>query len=132
MDSIHCKRGTVRIWVIFTSVVVAALAGVAAAQSNAAGKWDGTATPSTGGAPTSWAMTLEQDGAEVTGSYADTFGGAGKITGTVSGDQAELLLTLGDGAEFTAEFVVEGDEWTTCTYAGATVGSGTCSATRAE
>ena len=122
-----------RILVIFTSVVVvAALAEVAAAQSPFAGKWDGTAAPSTGGAPTSWTMTLEQDGAEVTGSYADTFGGAGKITGTVSGDQAELLLTFGDGTEFTAEFVVEGDEWTTCTYAGATVGSGTCSATRAE
>ena len=119
--------------VIFTSVVVvAALSGVTAAQSNVAGKWDGTATPSTGGAPTSWTMTLDQDGAEVTGSYTDTFGGVGKIAGTVAGGQAEFLLTLADGTAFTAEFVVEGDEWTTCTYAGATVGSGTCSATRAE
>ena len=119
--------------VIFASVVVvAALSGVTAAQSNVAGKWDGTATPRTVGAPTSWTMTLDQDGAEVTGSYTDTFGGVGKIAGTVAGGQAEFLLTLADGTAFTAEFVVEGDEWTTCTYAGATVGSGTCSATRAE
>jgi hypothetical protein len=123
----------VRNLVIFASVVVvAALSGVTAAQSNVAGKWDGTATPSTVGAPTSWTMTLDQDGAEVTGSYTDTFGGVGKIAGTVAGGQAEFLLTLADGTAFTAEFVVEGDEWTTCTYAGATVGSGTCSATRAE
>ena len=119
--------------VIFTWMVfVAVLSGGVSAQSSVAGKWDGTATPDAGGAPTSWTMTLEQDGAKVTGSYSDTFGGTGTIAGAISGDQAEFVLTLGDGIEFTAEFVVEGDEWKTCTYAGATVDSGTCSATRAE
>ena len=116
--------------IVALGILTTALMGVAAAQSNIAGKWTGTATPSAGGPPNSWTMTLEQDGAQVTGSYADAAGGAGKVAGTVSGGQVEFSLQLTDGQEFTAKFVVNDDEWTMCTYGGAS-GGGTCAATRA-
>ena len=67
---------------------------------------------------------------QVAGSYADAAGGTGKVAGTVSGSQVEFSLQLTDGQEFTAKFVVDDDEWTMCTYGGASE-SGTCAAIRA-
>ncbi len=114
-------------------MVVAALVGVAAAQSNIAGTWEGEATPSAGGAPNTWTQTLEQDGIQVTGSYVDAAGANAQVTGTLSGNQARLVLQFEDFA-VTANFVVDDDQWTMCTYNSSVDYEirGTCSGTRAQ
>lgn len=118
--------------VALLGIVLAALVGVAATQSNVAGTWEGEATPSAGGAPNSWTMTLEQDGTQVTGSYVDAAGTNAQVTGTVSENQAELAIQFGEFAA-TANFVVDDNQWTMCTYSLAPQGEGgTCSATRAQ
>ncbi len=121
-----------RYFVPLLGIVVAALVGVAAAQSSIAGTWEGEATPSAGGAPNTWTMTLEQDGTQVTGSYVDAVGTNAQITGSVSENQAEFVMQF-EGFEVTASFVVDDDQWTMCTYSlGAQGEGGTCSATRAQ
>ena len=119
-------------FVALLGIVVAALVGVTAAQSTLAGIWEGEATPSAGGAPNAWTMTLEQDGTQVTGSYVDAAGTNAQVTGTVSENQAEFVMQF-DEFEVTASFVVDDDQWTMCTYSlGAQGEGGTCSATRAQ
>ncbi len=119
-------------FVALLGIVVAALVGVAAAQSNVAGTWEGEATPSAGGAPNSWTVTLEQDGTQVTGSYVDAAGTNAQVTGTVSENQAEFVMQF-DGFAVTASFVVDDDQWTMCTYSLGPQGEGgTCSAARAQ
>ena len=121
-----------RYFVPLLGIAVAALVGVAAAQSSIAGTWEGEATPSAGGAPNTWTMTLEQDGAQVTGSYVDAVGANAQITGTVSENQAEFVMQF-EGFEVTASFVVDNDQWAMCTYSLGPQGEGgTCSATRAQ
>ncbi len=121
-----------RYFVPLLGIVVAALVGVAAAQSSIAGTWEGEATPSAGGAPNTWTMTLEQDGTQVTGSYVDAVGTNAQITGSVSENQAEFVMQF-EGFEVTASFVVDDDQWTMCTYSLGPQGEGgTCSATRAQ
>ncbi len=119
-------------FVALLGIVVAALVGVAAAQSNVAGTWEGESTPSAGGAPNSWTVTLEQDGTQVTGSYVDAAGTNAQVTGTVSENQAEFVMQF-DGFAVTASFVVDDDQWTMCTYSLGPQGEGgTCSAARAQ
>ena len=119
-------------FVAVLGMVVAALVGVAAAQSSIAGTWEGEATPSAGGAPNTWTMTLEQDGTQVTGSYVDAVGTNAQITGSVSENQAEFVMQC-EGFEVTASFVGDDDQWTMCTYSLGPQGEGgTCSATRAQ
>ena len=121
-----------RYFVPLLGIAVAALVGVAAAQSSIAGTWEGEATPSAGGAPNTWTMTLEQDGTQVTGSYVDAVGTNAQITGSVSENQAEFVMQF-EGFEVTASFVVDDDQWTMCTYSlGGQGEGGTCSATRAQ
>jgi len=112
-------------------IVATAIVGMTAAQSSLAGTWKGTATPNGGGAPISWTTTLEQDGTEITGSYVDAAGTTAQLTGTVSDNQVEFSMPFANDAEVKVTFVVDGDEWTMCTY---TLGDqeGTCSGTRAE
>tara|TARA_Y100000588_G_C14095726_1_gene856503 strand:- start:322 stop:666 length:345 start_codon:yes stop_codon:yes gene_type:complete len=114
-------------------MMVAALVGIAAAQSNIAGTWEGEATPSAGGTPNTWTQTLEQDGIQVTGSYVDAVGANAQVTGTLSGNQARLVLQF-EGFAVTANFIVDGDEWTMCTYSSSVNDEiqGTCSGTRAQ
>ena len=114
-------------------MVVAALVSIAAAQSNIAGTWEGEATPSAGGAPNTWTQTLEQDGIQVTGSYVDAVGANAQVTGTLSGNQARLVLQF-EGFAVTANFVVDGNQWTMCTYSSSVNDEiqGTCSGTRAQ
>ena len=118
--------------IVVPGIMVAALVGVTAAQSTLAGIWEGEATPSAGGAPNAWTMTLEQDGTQVTGSYVDAAGTNAQVTGTVSENQAELAIQFGEFAA-TANFVVDDNQWTMCTYSLAPQGEGgTCAATRAQ
>ena len=102
--------------IVVHGIVAVAVMVATATQSNIAGKWYGTATPSGGGAPTSWTVTLEQDGTQVTGSYVDATGTTGKVTGTLSENQADFVIQFNDIAAITANFVFDDDQWTMCTY----------------
>ena len=102
--------------VVVYGIVIAAVMVATATQSNIAGKWYGTATPSGGGTPTSWTVTLEQDGTQVTGSYVDATGTTGEVTGTLSENQGDFVIQFSDIAAITASFVFDDDQWTMCTY----------------
>ena len=98
-----------------------------------AGKWTGQARTQ-GSPPVSWLMVLDQTGSTFSGTYRDDTGLTGNLTGTLDGEDGAFVLQLNGGFRVASDFVIEGDEWTSCAYTitaeAQSPRKGSCSATR--
>jgi hypothetical protein len=92
-----CKEGQMRTLLLF--IVVAALAGIAIADTNVTGKWSGSlnVTDENGGTKESTAvLILKQSGSEITGTVGPDDGEQHTITkGKIDGDK--ITLESADG-----------------------------------